>query len=335
MTVQFLLAIFSGIVVLNSVFFGVSLLIDKKGLIKNRLLGMILLGIAFRTGKSILLLLLPQVPETIPAFGLVGMGAIGPLLYLYAHHMTGAPWIKINLLHFLFSVGMGASLFFVPEEVVFWLYLTAALQMAGYLSVTVSHVYKHRTTFDSDLFGWLKFLSTSIFIVWGVYTAQLFFQEAVAYLLGTVTASVALFALLFRAMQSHRIFIRTKPIKQTEDGRALADRVLQLMEEEKYFKDSELTLPRLARQLNVKPYLLSGVLNTYHKKSFPEFVNEYRIKEAQKLLTSDKYQVYSIEAVAYDCGFNTPSAFYTYFKKLTHLTPAEYRDRSMAHLANR
>lgn len=327
MTVQFLLAIFSGIVVLNSIFFGVVLLINAKGLLKNKLLGLILLGIALRTGKSILLILLPDVPDTIPAIGLVGMGAIGPLLYLYMKHLPSERWVMSNYLHFLFSLVMGVGLLFAEERTVFWLYAITAVQMLGYLMMATFLINKHKSEYDTELFGWVKLLSVVILVMWGVYSAQLFFQGAIAYLTGTVIASGALFALLFKALQSNRIFVRTKRVTKTEDGKELAKKVLAVMEEDELYKDSELTLPKLARQLNVKPYVLSAVLNKYHKKSFPEFVNEYRIKEAQKLLLSERYQVYSIEAIAYDCGFNTPSAFYTYFKRLTKVTPAEYREK--------
>jgi len=329
MTVQFLLAIFSGIVVLNSIFFGGVLLINAKGLLKNKLLGLILLGIALRTGKSILLILLPDVPDTIPAFGLVGMGAIGPLLYLYVQYLSSERWVKSNYLHFVFSLVMGVGLLFAGEKTVFWLYAITAVQMLGYLVLATILINKHKSDYDTEQFGWVRLLSVVILVVWGVYSAQLFFQGAIAYLMGTVIASCALFALLFKALQSNRIFVRTKRVTQTEDGKVLAKKVLAAMEESELYKDSELTLPKLARHLNVKPYVLSAVLNKYHKKSFPEFVNEYRIKEAQKLLFSNHYQVYSIEAIAYDCGFNTPSAFYTYLKRLTKVTPAEYREKAI------
>ncbi|MEQ9412614.1 MAG: helix-turn-helix domain-containing protein [Cyclobacteriaceae bacterium] len=335
MTTQFLLAIFSGIVVLNSIFFGVVLLLNAKGLLKNRLLGLILLGIALRTGKSILLLLLPDVPETIPAIGLVGMGAIGPLLYLYVQHLSSEKWKKLNHLHFLFSLVMGFSLLFAKGNTVFWLYFVTAVQMVSYLVLAILTINKHKREYSSEELRWVKFLATVIALVWSIYAAQLFFQGAIAYLIGTVTASIALFALLFKALQSNRIFVRTKRITQTEGGKELVKKVLAAMEKEELYKDSELTLPKLARLIGVKPYVLSGVLNDYHKKSFPEFVNEYRIKEAQKLLLSAQHQVYSIEAIAFDCGFNTPSAFYTYFKRFTKVTPAEYRDREMAQTAVR
>jgi len=330
MTVHFLLAIFSGIVVLNSIFFGAVLLINAKGLLKNTLLGLILVGIALRTGKSILMLLLPDVPETVPAIGLVGMGAIGPLLYLYVQHLSNTKWVKLNYLHFLFSVIMGVSLLFAKGNTVFWLYFVTAAQMVSYWTVTVLLLKRNKMEYSKELFGWCKYLSGVIAIIWGVYAAQLFFQGAVEYLIGTVTASVALFALLFKALQSNRIFVRTKKITLTEGGRELAKKVVVTMEKDEHYKDSELTLPKFAKLLSVKPYVLSGVLNEYHNKSFPEFVNEYRIREAQRLLLSAQHQMYSIEAIAFDCGFNTPSAFYTYFKRLTKVTPAEFRDREMA-----
>ncbi|MFZ1809409.1 MAG: AraC family transcriptional regulator [Cyclobacteriaceae bacterium] len=335
MTVHFLLAIFSGIVVLNSIFFGAVLLINAKGLLKNTLLGLILVGIALRTGKSILMLLLPDVPETVPAVGLVGMGAIGPLLYLYVQHLSSTKWVKRNYLHFLFSVIMGVSLLFAEEKTVFWLYALTAMQMLGYLLLATVVINKHKSEYGTELFGWVKLLSVVIGVVWGVYAAQLFFQGAVEYLVGTVTASVALFALLFKALQSNRIFVRTKKITLTEVGKELAKKVVVTMEKDEHYKDSELTLPKLARLLNVKPYVLSGVLNEHHNKSFPEFVNEYRIREAQRLLLSSEHQIYSIEAIAFDCGFNTPSAFYTYFKRFAKVTPAEYRYREMSQSAAR
>jgi AraC-like DNA-binding protein len=97
------------------------------------------------------------------------------------------------------------------------------------------------------------------------------------------------------------------------------------MERDKLYKQNDLSLVKLGAILNVKPYVISNVLNEYQGKTFPEFINAYRIKEAQKLLQSEKHSIYSIEAIAFDCGFNTPSAFYSYFKKITKLTPSQYR----------
>ncbi|MEZ4972095.1 MAG: helix-turn-helix transcriptional regulator [Cyclobacteriaceae bacterium] len=329
MTVQVLLAGFSAIIILNSIFFGLVLIFNSKGLLKNQLLGFLLFGIALRTGKSILMLLIPHVPDSVPAIGLVGMGAIGPLFYFYTLNLLGQRWSRQNLLHFAFSIAMGLTLPFASDQLVFWLYFFSALQMATYVSITGRLIFQNRQL-DDETFRWLRLLLISISLIWAVYAIQLFYQQLVVYLTGTVVASLSLFVVLYVSLRSNRIFSKTKKLQKREvydDVRLLID---DMMSGKKMFTDGSLTLSKLAQALRIKPYVLSGVLNDHYGQSFPEFVNSYRIREAQVMLRSAKHQMYSIEAIAYDCGFNTPSAFYTSFKKITKLTPTEYRDKSVA-----
>lgn len=327
MTAKFLLASFSAIIILNSIFFGFVLLINSKGLLKNRLLGFLLFGIALRTGKSIILLIFPHVPDSIPAIGLVGMGAIGPLVLLYTQNLMDEKWKWKHefTFHFIFSLVMGVSLLFATDQVVFWLYLFTAVQMAVYLGATANQVKKLSAGMELETYQWLRLLLISVSLIWCVYSVQLFYQGLFIYLTGTVIASLALFALLFQALRSNRIFIKTKRFARSLRNEELSKQIVALMEKDKLYKDSDLTLGKLATVLKTKPYIISGVLNEYHGKSFPEFINYYRIQEAQKLLESRQHHIYSIESIAFDCGFNTPSAFYTYFKKITKLTPSEYR----------
>jgi len=325
MQTQFILSSLSGLIVLNSIFFGAVVLINSGKLIKNRLLAFLLFGIAMRTGKSILMLLFPNVPDSVPAIGLIGMAAIGPLLYFYASHLYNEQlkWRDKNWFHFIFALVMGATLPFASNEMVFWLYFFSALHMAFYIGLTARLNWNSVRGHES--YRWTSFLLLAITLIWGVYAMQLYFQGLIAYLTGTVVASLVLFAMVFFALKWNKVFGRIKAFNRNEKNDELSERLVTLMEKEKLYKDSDLTLTKLANRLNVKPYLVSGVLNEYYNKSFPEFINYYRIREAQSLLESAKSQIYSIEAIAYDCGFNTPSAFYAHFKKLTKVTPSEFR----------
>jgi AraC-like DNA-binding protein len=60
-------------------------------------------------------------------------------------------------------------------------------------------------------------------------------------------------------------------------------------------------------------------------KSFFDFVNEYRVQEAKRLLCSPQSDHLSILGIALDAGFNSKSAFYTAFGKYAGITPSEYR----------
>jgi AraC-like DNA-binding protein len=66
------------------------------------------------------------------------------------------------------------------------------------------------------------------------------------------------------------------------------------------------------------------VLNTSIGKNFFQFVNAYRVEEVKRMLVDPK-NLYSIEAIGYECGFSSKSSFYKEFKRITGMTPAEYK----------
>jgi len=99
----------------------------------------------------------------------------------------------------------------------------------------------------------------------------------------------------------------------------------QVMETDRPFLEPELTLPELSYRLSASPNHVSQVINGELKKSFFDFVNEYRVQEAKKLLITPKYSHFSILGIAMEAGFNSQNAFYSAFKKYTGMTPAQFR----------
>jgi len=101
-----------------------------------------------------------------------------------------------------------------------------------------------------------------------------------------------------------------------------------LMETQKPYLDSELNLIRLSELLSVSTHHLSYVINTGFQKNFFQYVNEYRIEYAKKLLKDDSKNRLSILGIAYESGFNSKTSFNTTFKKLTNQTPSEFKNSS-------
>ncbi len=118
-----------------------------------------------------------------------------------------------------------------------------------------------------------------------------------------------------------------KSLLTDERASEIAHQLIDLMDSMKPYLKAELTLMELAAQLPVSPHNLSQVFNCDIKKSFFDFVNEYRVREAKKLLSSPEYSHYSILAIALDAGFNSKSAFYTAFGKQVGMAPSEFRKR--------
>jgi ligand-binding sensor domain-containing protein/AraC-like DNA-binding protein len=107
-------------------------------------------------------------------------------------------------------------------------------------------------------------------------------------------------------------------------------RLMQLMEEKKVFLDADLTLYKLARQLNVHYNHLSQIINEKLKRSFNDFINSYRIEEAKKKLENPAENKKTILEIAYETGFYSKSVFNTAFKKFTGMTPSEFRKASIS-----
>lgn len=113
-----------------------------------------------------------------------------------------------------------------------------------------------------------------------------------------------------------------------ERSAKITGQLRQLMEEERFFLEPELTLPQLAERLSVSTNDLSQAINREINKSFFDFVNEYRVQEAKKLLSSPKHGHLSILGIALDAGFNSKSAFYSAFSKHIGTTPSGFRKQS-------
>jgi AraC-like DNA-binding protein len=101
------------------------------------------------------------------------------------------------------------------------------------------------------------------------------------------------------------------------------EKLLRLMAEEQPWLEPELTLAELAHRLRTNTSLLSHVINTGCGQNFNDFVNSYRVAEAERKLRDPRLAHYSLVGIALECGFNSKSTFNRVFKKLTVRTPGE------------
>jgi len=98
-----------------------------------------------------------------------------------------------------------------------------------------------------------------------------------------------------------------------------------LMVVKKSYLDKNLSLNSLAGLLNTNQTYLSNYLNKRNNSTFNDYINEYRIKEACRLLFLPESQNFTIEALAGMSGFNSKSTFYSAFKKSTGMSPSDFR----------
>lgn len=92
-----------------------------------------------------------------------------------------------------------------------------------------------------------------------------------------------------------------------------------------YYLDPELNLRSLAEKLELHPNELSRIINIALRKSFNDFINEYRVVEAARKMQDSAYDRITLLGIAFDSGFNSKSTFHRIFKELTGKSPAEYK----------
>ena len=115
---------------------------------------------------------------------------------------------------------------------------------------------------------------------------------------------------------------------------AMLSSLLQIMEHDRAFLDSNLSLPDLAERLGCSINHLSQAINDGHGVSFFDYVNRYRVQEATNILAQPDNINPSILDVALEVGFNSTSTFYAAFKKATGKTPAQYRREAVPAVAD-
>ena len=103
-----------------------------------------------------------------------------------------------------------------------------------------------------------------------------------------------------------------------------------LMESERLFRDPDLSLSLLAQRLNLNTSYLSQVFNQHLEKKFLDFVNEFRLEEAKRLLSDPLRSQSSALEIGLEAGFNSKSNYYRLFKEATGLTPIEYRRTNLS-----
>ena len=107
----------------------------------------------------------------------------------------------------------------------------------------------------------------------------------------------------------------------------IVKKIILMMEQEKLYLETDLTLQQLADKLQVPNYQVSQAINDGMKKNFYDLVNGYRVEEAKRLLLDPKNKNFTILSMGFEAGFNSKTTFNTVFKKFTGFTPTEFRDK--------
>jgi len=117
-------------------------------------------------------------------------------------------------------------------------------------------------------------------------------------------------------------------LKETEAKR-IEDALQTIMQKDKLFLDSDLTIDTLANKLGTSRHHLSQVLNERIRKTYGDYITDLRLEESRRRLSNRADFRFTIAAIALDSGFSSVSSFNDVFKKRYGMTPSKFRDEHL------
>lgn len=349
-----------------ALFWAITLLSIKKGnRAANKFLAILLFMVSIGIVKSILFHsnFIFEVPHLL-GLALPINFLYPPLFYLYVKTLiSGKINLKKHLFHFVpflicvvyiipfiiqsadYKISYFSKITNKPSTTLSTVLVLITLQEIAYLTFSLILLVKHSkrvknvySSLSRYNFYWIRNLITSYLIV----TVLFIYLNAYDFPLksihiGPIVVVVMIYTLGYMGLKQPAVFTEVengtvskkyqKSSLTSEKGALYLQRLSALMENEKPFTNSNLTLPQLAGKLSISQHHLSQLLNDRLNQTFFEFINYCRVEEAKKCLKDPQKQHLKILAIAYEVGFNSKSNFNSAFKRFVHQTPTQYKNR--------
>lgn len=316
------LGIFAGIAVATGLFLAYYFIaVKSKPKVENTLVGLLFIAIALRVGKSIAFFIFYDMVASGLALGFLGLASMGPLLLLYVRKSI-ADSSQLTLRDY--------SSFGIPVIGTIYCFavapsynVTLAYQLGTVYSllfiIASWKTYSKNSYSNESLEKWTNRLLITVSVICVAYIYQHIVDTMFSYAVGAGFAGLALYYIFGVALTSPVVF--NKALRPVTDNKSI-NRVKKGLEIDQLYLESGITLNQFSEKVDVPTYLVSQTVKELYDKSFPEIINYLRVEEIKnKLLENSNLK---IEALAYEVGFNTPSAFYAAFKKYTGVSPKAY-----------
>ncbi|SIQ81233.1 AraC-type DNA-binding protein [Alkalispirochaeta americana] len=115
-----------------------------------------------------------------------------------------------------------------------------------------------------------------------------------------------------------------------DDAREIGEKLREVLEQGIY-RDTSLTLDRLARCLNVQPRILSAVIHERYSENYTQLIHRYRLNEFIARVQEGGLQGRTILSLAIESGFPSKSTFNRVFKERFGTSPSVYLSESERH----
>ncbi len=138
--------------------------------------------------------------------------------------------------------------------------------------------------------------------------------------------SIAFVIYVMHKIITQKVFVLRNQVDKDPYYKTLSAKDIEfIIREMRYYRDSTLTLQKLAQLLGTNRQYLSNYINQERHMTFYEYINEFRLEEAKVILESKNSESQqSLEDISVMVGFNSYSTFLRSFKSKYGKTPSKY-----------
>jgi AraC-like DNA-binding protein len=142
----------------------------------------------------------------------------------------------------------------------------------------------------------------------------------------TVTSEISEFSEPSESINDNEPSEDTESSDSHDSSPSLILRIIELMEQQQVYLNQNLKLNDVAVMLNTNRNIISNCINSQKGISFSQFVSNYRVEHAKKLMRQQPDL--KITEVWMRSGFSSESAFFRSFKTSTGMTPSEWKENN-------
>lgn len=138
--------------------------------------------------------------------------------------------------------------------------------------------------------------------------------------------SIAIVVYAMHKIITQKVFVLVNQVDKDSYYKTFSSKDIEkIILEMQYYRDSTLTLQKLAQLLGTNRQYLSNYINRERNMTFYEYINDFRLEEAKVILESKNSESQqSLEDIAVMVGFNSYSTFLRSFKSKYGKTPSKY-----------
>jgi AraC-like DNA-binding protein len=212
------------------------------------------------------------------------------------------------------------------------------------IRITVRYTIATKEYLSTDRQSYAAWIMTLVILscsIWGIALVMAVTRQFSITILSVLYA-VVVYVVSTKIVLQPELFMQEQKMLQTlkknpvtpDITEEMVNTLRTYMKQSAGYRNPAVTIADVSSATGIPVYTISKILNNHLGLSFYQFINEYRVQEAKKLLSNPENNTRSVLDIGFSAGFNSKSAFNDVFRRSTGMTPSEFKKKGVQPLSS-